>query len=81
MLGAKARPVDFEPPEQDLKLSGEMEDGVGVGERDAVGAGDLIEADFGLRGFERPRKVVNVADEHAAQGGGEETVTLREEVA
>ena len=68
-VGAKA-------PEEDLKVTREVQDGCGVGEGDAVGARDLVEADLGLGGVERPWEMVDVADEHVAEGGSEEAVTF-----
>ncbi len=73
--------VETEAPKDDLELAGEVEDWCYIGEGNALGAGDLVEADLGLRGFERPRKMVDVADEHAAAGMGKEAVTLSEKAA
>jgi len=61
-------------------MAGEVQDGFAVWECEAVGRGDLVDADLSLCGLQRPGDVVDIACEHAAGKGSKEGVSLREEV-
>lgn len=63
-----------------MQFAGEVQDRRSIGQSDAVGGRNLVQADLRLGWLKAPRKVVDVANEHASSEWSEEAVTLCEEV-
>lgn len=69
-----------EGPDEDFQLTRVVQQRRLRGENDVVRERQVIVNDFYFGGFERPRKMVDVADENLVLERGEEAVALGEEV-